>query len=386
MPGLFDNMLNWEQSLRPPSQFDMQQAVMDAEQQALRQRNAAMPMAGSFDRRFGADSPLLSLLSGGGQNPAAAPAAQSPADQGLLAAALQLAAQNSGALSRNQTMRGGPGGTFHGDVLESSGPLQAQPWYDEYLAAGQAGADLPMVRGSGAPMSDAARAGIQARRDERLSGTLPMAERRANVRSNAIAQRAARHGRMGIPDNGMQMDLLSRLQEMDGGQAADPMSMLGYARNRAALGPEAAGGMMEGGFRLAQDAAKANTRQMELMMATAIAIKQDPMRTPQNDQMADRIIQQFGGLDGGGQMAPQMEAGPASPFLPGRAVNENPMSVWQGPGTNPATLTDTLNAFGGMDEQERTLAYEKGGPLGSLMRMIRESTGYQPQQGNSQRY
>lgn len=353
MPDLFDNTLNWEQSLRPPSQFDMQQAVMDAEQQALRERKAAMPFAGSFDRRFGPDSPLLSLLSGGGQNPAAAPAAQSPADQGLLAAALQLAAQNSGALSHNQTLRGRPGGTYHGDVLESSGPLQAQPWYDEYVAAGRGGVDLPMVRGNGRPLDDAARAGIQARRKERLSGTLPMAERRANVRSNAVAQTAARHGRMGIPDNGMQMDLLRRLQEMDGGQG--PMDAADYVRNRMMGGDQFAASAFQGAQQNQQDQLRAGTEQMKLLMATAISVMQNPMSGPEEKQRAWQIIQSFsGGMggDGGGQMSLDQPAAPASRFLPGRAVNENPMSAWQGPGSNPASLTDILNTFSAMDPAE----------------------------------
>lgn len=252
-------------------------------------------------------------------------------DPGLLLQALQLAARNSGQLSPNNVMRG-PGGTYHGDVINSSGPMQGEDWYPEYIAAAQGGADLPMIRGNAKPFSDEAKAGMAARRQERLRDTLPMAERSANVRSNAIAKSAARHGRMGIGDNAPQMDLLQRLQGMEGG--GDPMSGVSYLRNRMMGGPQFAGAAFEGAQKsslLDQEMqGRAATEQAKLMYAAAISVLQDATASPQRKQEAWNFVMQNGGNFGGG-------AAPALPPLTGTTPDQAYDNRWT-PGVDEETL------------------------------------------------
>lgn len=208
--------MNWQQSLRPPSSYDVMSTLLDAQRQAGRDSYAAQPMASSFLDRFG--GPML-----GQSQPQQA--AQQQLDPEMLS--MLLGGLRSAVAGSNKTKPGNNSAMMNPDtpqetILQGTGRLQDQPWYDEYLLASQQGADVPMVKGNAPAMSDAARSGIQERRQERLSGTLPMAERRANVRNDAIAKGEQRAARMGdLSPNQQFFNEAGRFQENMGGEGGD---------------------------------------------------------------------------------------------------------------------------------------------------------------------
>lgn len=314
-------------------------------------------------------------------------------DPGMLMQALQLAARNSGTYdggpgqmrdmdgvdARTNAQHGWPGASQGREVIDrnSAIPLSEEPWFDEYVAAGQAGAEnMPMIKGGAATDSPEMLARRAAHREARIqnerAGLLPMEERRANVRTNAINKTAARHGRMGIPDNAPQMDLLRRLQGMEGGD--DPMGGVAYLRNRMMGGPQFAAaafdGAQKGNLLDRELQGRAETEQMKLMYAAAISVLQNPLATPQEKQRAWQMIQ--GGQGGGMVMAPPV-AEPASPFLPDRPVNQQPMNAWTQGGAKPTTFTDILNTFGGMEQTEIQGAMAKSFPWNLLPKGPRNS-------------
>lgn len=326
------------------------------------------------------------------------PQAQQPAGQysnpGLLAQALASAAGDAGALSQNQVTRNTGSGTYVGPMLESSGPLQSQPWYDEYVAAAQGGAPLPMVRGSGGTPVDKEK---QAAYRQQRQATVDARQR--NVQSNAVADRVARHQRMGIPDNGMFFDDLSRLQGMAGQQGNDPGSPLGFLMNSIMAGGQYAQGAMEGQMQNARQAAAMATEKMKLTYAAAIAILQNPAATPQEKAMAQQIIAGGSGM----QMGPQI------PSLKGKTPQEANDLRWQGydeqmigdqyryenpdmpynptplpPGqfyaqpSNPASLADKLNTLTGMSPYETKRIYEQTPYVGGLYKWLNDLSGYNP--------
>lgn len=273
-------------------------------------------------------------------------------DPGLLLQALQLAAGNSGNYAggrpqlrdmdavdaRTQAQHGFPGAMQGRQVIDrnSDVPLSAEPWLDEYVAAGQAGADLPIIKGGAATDSPEMLARRAAHRAERIknerAGLLPMEERRANVRSNAIAKSAARHGRMGIDDNAPQMDLLRRLQGMEGG--GDPMSGVSYLRNRMLGGSQFAGAAFDAAQKSAlldqEMQGRADLEQGKLTYAGAITVLNDATASPQRKQEAWDFIMQRGAGGGGA-------AAPALPPLVGTTPGEALDNRWT-PGVDEGTL------------------------------------------------
>lgn len=201
--------------------------VMDTllqSQQAGQQRAwDQSPSGPSFNRRFGGMlPPSLNMPS--------APVQQQADPQTL--AALQGAL--SGAIQDSESFM------LPNNTVQHSGSMQSQPWYDEFLAAHEAGAPTPMLQNMGGRgLNPTEQAGIQQRRQERLGGTLPMADRRANVRNNAIAESEQRSVRMGdMSENQQYFNELARLQGALGGQQGG-----GNLMNGVLFGPEAMVGM-----------------------------------------------------------------------------------------------------------------------------------------------
>lgn len=200
-------------------------------QQAGQQRAWDQSLSGpSFNRRFGGMLPM-SL------NAPSAPV-QQQADPQMLAALQGALAQAVGGDPASNFMAGvAPGG---GDLLQHSGSMQSQPWYDEYLAAHEAGAPTPMLQNMGGRgLNEAEQAGITARRQERLGGLTPMAERRQNVQNKALyarEQNAVDSGNMS--PNQQYFNELARLQGALGGQGGGGSLMTGVL-----FGPDAMVGM-----------------------------------------------------------------------------------------------------------------------------------------------
>lgn len=187
---------NWSQDYG-----DVMNTLVEAQRAQQQNQFAHSPFGGSFNRRFGGAMPAG--LSG-------AMPQQQEAMPNL--AALQ------GALAQ------ATGGAQMMDA--SNGSLQSQPWYDEYLSVAQAGGQLPMVHGGGGPLTGEEQRGITERRQQRLengrAGLLPMEDRRANVRENALADSEQRKMRMGKLDpDQVRFNQLSRLQGGLGGPLTD---------------------------------------------------------------------------------------------------------------------------------------------------------------------
>lgn len=211
-PQAFGNMpmqdaqsMNWQQSRNgqvPPDVAAMIDA--DAQRQAGQQAYAAQPFADSFLRRFG--GPMLeqpqqqaqqqldprtvaALFGHMGSDMQDAGATQRPMD---------------GADARTLAQNGFPTGSIQGREMvqmPSGQSLAEQPWLDEYASLARDGQQVPMIRGNATTespeMSQRRQAYGDAKRAERNAGTLPMAERRANVRNNAIYENEQRQVRMG---------------------------------------------------------------------------------------------------------------------------------------------------------------------------------------------
>lgn len=363
-------------SQNPMMQMQVQQQVAALRNQMQQQEQMRYGMPGQQDPQVGAMMQELESRLGGGPQwrdttglggrmsrlpmPQEQQAPQGPQqDPGLLMQALQLAARNnsfpdtvpemlSGQGSAMRNMDGGdgrtaaqhgwPGATQGRQVLDRNSqiPLSEEPWFDAYVAAGQGGADLPTISGGGATESPDMLARRAAHREARIknerAGLLPMEERRANVRTNAINKSAARHDRMGISDSAPQYDLLRRLQGMEGGD--DPMGGVAYLRNRMMGGPQFAGAAFDGAQKSAlldqEQQGRAATEQAKLMYAAAISVLQDATASPQRKQEAWNFVMQNGGGAGGG-------AAPALPPLTGKTPGEALDNRWT-PGVDEDTL------------------------------------------------
>lgn len=193
-----------------PSSADVLMSLLEASRAQSQRQFANSPFGDSFNRRFG-DMAGMMLPGEEAVPPSVGP---SPEDVARLQAALMQAGDGS---LENQVTRQGTSGTYAGPVLNATGPLQAQPWYDEYLAAAKGGADLPMVRGNGGtPVDQDKQAAYRKQRQETMAG------RQANVQSNALMDSAARRQRMtGMADPRYVAEMLGRIGASGGGMASD---------------------------------------------------------------------------------------------------------------------------------------------------------------------
>lgn len=410
-------MLPWgvggQPSQNPMMQQQVAQQVAALRNQMQQQEQMRYGMPGQQDPRVGAMMQELESRLGGGPQwrdttglggrmsrlpmPQEQQAPQGPQqDPGLLLKALQLAAGNSGNYAGGQPQlrdmdaidarslgqRGFPGASQGRQVIDrnSSIPLSEEPWFDEYVAAGQAGADnMPMIKGGAGTDSPEILARRAAHREARLqnerAGLLPMEERRANVRTNAINKTAARHGRMGIPDNAPQYDLLRRLQAMEG--SGDPSSPAGFRLRLAAMGPQGAMGAMQGQQELAIQESR-NAAEAQKSRGNAIVVAINSGLVPP-DQIPFYLAEYERIMSGGGSASMSMPmqmpptAAPKTTFLPDRPVNQQPMSAWPQGGAAPTTLTDILNTFGGMEQTEIQGAMAKSFPWNLLPKGPRNS-------------
>lgn len=224
-PGVMD-MLG--RGGEPQPQVDPSQQLMQILMSHRSQDYGMSPAGPSMQRRFGAGSPLGMEMLPDEQAvpPQVGPSAEEVAQ---LQSALMAAAQEQGQLDPFLVTRQGTSGTYAGPALHASGtPLQAQPWYDEYLAAAQGGADLPMVRGNGheSPEMLQKRQDYGAARDQEMAGRWDM------VQQNAMAKSAARRqNEMGAADPTYVKMLMEALGAADDG---------GMAGNAFLYGPEIA--------------------------------------------------------------------------------------------------------------------------------------------------
>jgi hypothetical protein len=272
---------NWSQDYG-----DVMNTLVEAQRAQQQNQFAHSPFGGSFNRRFGGAMPA-GLSGAMPQQQEAMP--DLAALQGALAQAMQ------GAPGTNMMEGLAPGG---GDLAQHSGAMQQQPWYDEYLAAHEGGAQLPMLQNMGGRgLNEVEQAGIQDRRQQRLGGTLPMADRRANVRNNAIAESEQRSVRMGdMSQNQQYFNELSRLQGQLGGQQGG-----GDLMNGVMFGPQAMADMAMVGQRDRETQAKlAFAASPQGMMAASVA-NGTPMSMQQIQQMLsgvplpEQLLEQSGG-------------------------------------------------------------------------------------------
>lgn len=179
-------MMNWEQSRPAMGPIEAMAGMPDLYRQAAQQQYSHQPMADSFLRRFG--QPMVEQQQQSPMQPDMLQALM--AQGGMIDAMTNQGAQDAGT-SFMQNARGGEG------LAQYSGKLADQPWLDEFAAAGRAGVDLPMLQGHAGPQSDAMKAGIAERRQQRLGEQVPMKDRQAAVRQKALIKSEQRAGRMG---------------------------------------------------------------------------------------------------------------------------------------------------------------------------------------------
>lgn len=337
-------------SQNPMMQQQVQQQVAALRNQMQQREQMRYGMPGQQDPQVGAMMQELESRLGGGPQwrdttglggrmsrlpmPQEQQAPQGPQqDPGLLMQALQLAARNNsfpdtvpemlsgqgsamrdmdGGDGRTAAQHGWPGATQGRQVLDRNSqiPLSEEPWFDAYVAAGQGGADLPTISGGGATESPDMLARRAAHREARIknerAGLLPMEERRAMVRSNAIAKSADRHARMGIPDREPQLDLLNRLQGMEGGN--DPTSRAGFAGNAMVMGQGGALGAMKGRFDAALQEGQNAIESAKTKGAAILAALAGGMVPP---QQVPQMIEEYKNITGG--QDPSMAAAPQGP-------------------------------------------------------------------------
>lgn len=264
MPMQQAQTMNWEQSSRPPSSADVLMSLLEAQRAQSQQNFHNSPFGPSFERRFGAMSPLAMLPGEEAVPPQVGPSAEEVA---RLQAAVQAAAQANGQFTPQISTRA-TGATYTGPALDaSSGTLQSQPWYDEYLAAAQQGVDLPAVVGSGGTPRDMNQAAAYRANRQRV-----MNERQANVQSNALMQGAARRQRMtGLTDP----RYVEALMEALGGAN-------GMAGNAYLYGPEVASNMRT--VDLQAGMASANQQQDAAQFADEMAFKREALQAEQASQ------------------------------------------------------------------------------------------------------
>lgn len=373
MPAMFGELgpqlppLPWgidgQPSQNPMMQQQVQQQVAALRNQMQQQEQMRYGMPGQQDPRVGAMMQELESRLGGGpqwrdttglggrMSRLPMPQEQAPQgpqqDPGMLLQALQLAARNNsfpdtvpemlsgqgsairnmdGGDGRTAAQHGWPGATQGRQVLDRNSriPLSEEPWFDAYVAASQGGADVPTISGGGATESPDMLARRAAHREARIkeerAGLLPMEDRRAMVRSRAIADTAARHRRMGIPDREPQYDLLNRLQGMEGGN--DPTTPAGFAGLASVMGPEGATAAMRASYDNARQAGMNAIEAAKLAGAPYLAMFTDGMpRTPQErDSLMEGYRRDTGLQD------PSMAAAPQGP------VRERPGGPMQSPG------------------------------------------------------
>lgn len=232
------NTMNWEQSgsnIRPTGD-QLTQAIAEAQRAQSQQRFGNSPFGGSFNRRFGAGSP--SMLPG--EEAVPPQVGPSPEEVAQLMHVLQSTAEQTKQYQPNQVTRQ-TGVPYAGPMIDASnGPLRSQPWYDEYVAASQAGGDTPMIRGGGGtPVDQGKQDAYRTRMAEQQN------QRQSLVQQNALMESAARRQRMtGLTDPRY---VGAMLDQMGGGQGGGS-----YAGDAWMYGPQAANAMMEN--RTKQDA------------------------------------------------------------------------------------------------------------------------------------
>lgn len=206
-----------------PSSYDVMQSVLDAQRAQSRNQFANSPFGDSFLRRFGGLAPEM----GGGMG--AAPSTPM-ADPNLMNNLMGAVYANQG--NSSNFMEGlAPGG---GNLLQHSGPMQQQPWYDEYVAAHQAGMETPTLQNmrAGTPVNKEKQAAYreqrQATEDSRWDA----------VRNKAVAKSEQRAARMGdISPNQQFLNEIGRFSDARGGEGGN--SFL----DAALYGPEYAAAM-----------------------------------------------------------------------------------------------------------------------------------------------
>lgn len=246
----------------------------------------------------------------------------SPEEQGLLRQALETAAGNSMRPmdqydARSLAQQGQPSSLQGREVLQGSSerPMTAEPWYDEYLALAQSGAgrdQLPMIRGN-APTEDPRNL---AKRDAyRQNRQAEMDSRQRLVQSKAVGQTAARHQRMGIPDNSMMFDSIDRLQGMQGGEGGQQSGSVGYLIDQMTGGPQYAQAAMQQRGEMQRMDAQSAADKYKMNSATAIAILQNPASAPEATLWAMNWLRSNGDMNAP-QPPMEVAGGPASPPVP----------------------------------------------------------------------
>jgi hypothetical protein len=178
--------MNWEQSRPAMGPIEAMAGMPDFYRQAAQQQYSHQPMADSFLRRFG--QPMVEQQQ---QSPMQPDMLQALMAQGGMIDALTNADARGAGTSFDQSARGGEGEVYYG------GDLANQPWLQQFAEAGRQGVDLPMLHGNAGPQSEAMKAGIAERRQQRLGEQVPMKDRQASVRQKALIKSEQRAGRMG---------------------------------------------------------------------------------------------------------------------------------------------------------------------------------------------
>lgn len=315
------DMMNWEQSRPAMGPIEAMSGMPDLYRQAAQQQYSHQPMADSFLRRFG--QPMVEQQQ---QSPMQPDMLQALMSQGgMIDAMTNQGAQDAGT-SFMQNARGGEG------LAQYSGALADQPWLDEFANAGRQGVDLPMLQGNAGPQSDAMKAGIAERRQQRLGEQVPMKDRQAAVRQKALIKSEQRAGRMGdISQNEMYFNQAGRFADNMGGGQGDFL-------NAMMFGPEYGAGMAAVNQRGQESRDKLNfAGSVPGMVAGSIA-GGNPISAQQVGQLmggppsAEVLLQQSGGdwnkyktmanavgmsgqetLDSWARMTGQQMGGPAKP-------------------------------------------------------------------------
>lgn len=348
-----------------------------------RDNYALSPAGPSMQRRFGAGSPLgMEML----PDEQAVPSQVGPSAEEVaqLQSALMAAAQEQGQLDPFLVTRQGTSGTYAGPALHASGtPLQAQPWYDEYLAAAQGGAALPMVRGNGheSPEMLQKRQAYGAARDKEMSGRWDM------VRQNAMAKSAARRqNEMGAADPTYVKMLMEALGAANDG---------GMAGNAFLYGPEIAQNLhtvdMQAG--MANEARREQARQADEKLN--FEREQAAAQGTPYQRWAGGVLGQ--GIANGGDMANMLPAiAQAAPMLGFQgapnlgsasgsmgAMPLPPMKLEQAlavSGGDPARFFQAVRSMGGNDQEAAAFYQQRTGkPANSrpgMMDQLTKKTGF----------
>jgi hypothetical protein len=331
------NPMNWAQQRPLPTQAETMGTLLEALRAQSQTQFAHSPFGGSFNRRFGGNS--FSPI----QNELDAPSAKTgqelgPAEQARMITALQSAAEQGGQFVPQMTTRRTGSGTYSGPAIESSeAPMQSQPWYGEYLAAAEGGADLPMVRGSGGtPIDGQKQAAYKANRAQDMQGRRQLVQSKSQAKSD---QRGVRMGNL----NPMEADL----RAIDRSGNGDP-----FNQDAMLWGPGVALGREQNAIDMQQLQAsqQAGGTQFQRfvggIVANAAANGQDLSSIlPQLQAMGQSLGMQ------GVPMGSMSQLPPVPPNATTIAAAADKATQFQANG-DPGAVLDTLGGMGDIDPQQ----------------------------------